>query len=507
MTRASRFALCAMFCLVLALAGGCASLARFPSRGATPVPRRSVVQVTVTSQTYSPSRPWKKTDPQTKRGLGAVVSGARVLVTATLVENATNIEVQVFGSEAKLAARVACVDYSANLAVLALDEPKQLQNMIPLPIAASVKPGDEVAAWQFEDNGVGFVTPGEIREIVTEGYPYGAALLVYKLEINLTRVTSSYTIPVVRNGQLVGLLMNYAPNTRIMTLTPAPVIAHFLGDLDDGQYDGFPVAGFRYANLIDPQLRAYAGLDPEGTDGVYLSYIRPGSPAAQAGLRVGDVLLKIDQFPLSSRGEYEEPRSGQLAASNLVALARPGQVRIFHIRRDGKPLELPVTMAALDPALMPVPALQFDRPPQYLIAGGLVMLELSLQYLQEWGKDWDDKAPRRLVYANAKQWELFPAGSRVVFLSQVLPSDGTLGYTDFGGIRIVAVNDRPIRRLADVAAALEHPVPGADGKTLFHHFRFDDHPFDFYLEASTVNRENEVIRKRYSLPDLSRLQP
>src|SRR5438132_10062449 len=41
---------------------------------------------------------------------------------------------------------------------------------------------------------------------------------------------NSYTVPLVKNNKLAGLLLRYDPRSQLMDAIPAPVIAHFLRD-------------------------------------------------------------------------------------------------------------------------------------------------------------------------------------------------------------------------------------------------------------------------------------
>ncbi len=69
-----------------------------------------------------------------------------------------------------------------------------------------------------------------------------------------------------------------------------------------------------------------------------VNQVNPGSPAEQAGLKVGDVLSHIDGAPLTEGGQYR----------TRAALARPGSTVTLGVLRDGKRLELPVKVARLD---------------------------------------------------------------------------------------------------------------------------------------------------------------
>jgi serine protease Do len=72
--------------------------------------------------------------------------------------------------------------------------------------------------------------------------------------------------------------------------------------------------------------------------GVVVNQVNPGSPAEQAGLKAGDVLTHFDGAPLTEGGQYR----------NRAALARPGSSVNLALLRDGKHLELSVTVARLD---------------------------------------------------------------------------------------------------------------------------------------------------------------
>ena len=78
----------------------------------------SVVRVNATRQGYNFYQPWQKLTPNSRRGLGAVIAGNRVIVTGEMVANATYIELEKADSGNKASARVVAVDYEANIALL-----------------------------------------------------------------------------------------------------------------------------------------------------------------------------------------------------------------------------------------------------------------------------------------------------------------------------------------------------------------------------------------------------
>ncbi|WP_306607708.1 Do family serine endopeptidase [Azonexus sp.] len=77
--------------------------------------------------------------------------------------------------------------------------------------------------------------------------------------------------------------------------------------------------------------------------GAILLDIQPGSPGAKAGLQPGDVIVGIDDKPVTSAGDIQ----------TQVTMAQPGQHLIFNIWRDGQGKRLPVILG--EAGKMPAP--------------------------------------------------------------------------------------------------------------------------------------------------------
>lgn len=77
--------------------------------------------------------------------------------------------------------------------------------------------------------------------------------------------------------------------------------------------------------------RGFLGAKVESKDGALrVDYVQPDSPAEAAGMREGDVLLRIDEAPVTSTAEY----------SARVGRRRPGERLKLTVRRDGREVEL-----------------------------------------------------------------------------------------------------------------------------------------------------------------------
>lgn len=162
-------------------------------------------------------------------------------------------------------------------------------------------------------------------------------------------------------------------------------------------------------------------------------------------------------------------------------------------------MDIPVLLEARDHSKVISESFVMDRAPKFFILGGLVFLELSRPYLQEWGGDWVKEAPQRLVYYDAFQSELDQDRGKIVFLASVLPTQETLGYEDLRSLVVSKVNGRQIRSLTDLAEAAKHPLEG------FQRIELEEDPRLIFLDAAAVEANREKMQREYSLPALENL--
>src|SRR4051794_28779006 len=218
----------------------------------------ALVRVNVTGQAFDYFRPWQKKASFSKRGLGAVLPQGRVLVTADLVTNQNYVELERAESGEKTAADVRVIDYESNLALLEPTEKKFLEGLSPLEIALDTVVGDRLAAWQLEPTGALVVTEGLVTSVQMMRYPVEVGqFLAYRMSISMQYRENSYTVPLVKNNKLAGLLLRYDARGQLLDAIPAPIITHFLKDAQSQHYQGFPSAGFSFFPTRDPQLRSF----------------------------------------------------------------------------------------------------------------------------------------------------------------------------------------------------------------------------------------------------------
>jgi serine protease Do len=76
---------------------------------------------------------------------------------------------------------------------------------------------------------------------------------------------------------------------------------------------------------ISPDVAEH--LDLESTEGVLITGVEPGSPAEEAGLRRGDVILEVNQEAVSDVGEFATALKG--SEKGALLLVRRGNAEIF----------------------------------------------------------------------------------------------------------------------------------------------------------------------------------
>ncbi len=462
----------------------------------------SLVRVNVTGQPYDFVRPWQKKAPFSKRALGAVLPGGRVLVTADLVANQNYVELERAESGEKTAANVVVVDYESNLALLEPTDKKFLDGLTPLQLALDTVVGDRLAALQLESTGALVLTEGLVTTIQMTRYPADLGqFLTYRVSMSLQYRDNSYTVPLVKNNKLAALLLRFDQRTQVVDAIPAPIIAHFLKDAEKQPYRGFPAAGFGFFPTRDPQLRKFAE-ETGKPAGVYVTSVDPSSPAAKAGLQVGDIVVSVGNNEIDQNGNYVDPLYGKIEFTNLItAKAFAGDTLQLHIQRAGKPMQMDLALTHRNADDYVIPPYSLDRAPLYYVLGGLIFEELSRQYLREWGANWMKDAPQRLVYKDRFQSELYPEGNRrVVVLTQVLPANTTIGYDEVAYLTVRKVNGKEVKSLADLAGAVKQPVDG------FITIETEEDPKQIALDAKQVDAEAEALMQNYGLPALQRLE-
>jgi len=343
----------------------------------------------------------------------------------------------------------------------------------------------------------------KIGKVLTRRYNVeGSGFLVYEANNIVRSEANSFTLPVVKGGKLVGLLLSYDSKNQVTTILPAPIIEHFLKDVADGSYEGFPSLGMELQATLDEQFRDYLGLKPDAP-GVLISMVMKGGSAEKSGMKKGDILVAINGFAIDSRGDYKDPQFGALSSSHLVrGRAYVGDKVEIKVIRDGKEVTLNGELTRRKPDDYLVLPYLFDKGPRYLLMGGLLFQELSRPYLDAFGEDQRGGAILRLTRIALHPDKYEEEGrKKLVFLSLVLPTPSTQGYEKLGGQVVNKVNGKAINDLNDLADAFKN------AKDSVHVVELNDFPHILYLDSFNAERDNmRLLGGAYRIGSLKRLE-
>jgi len=453
---------------------------------------RSVVKVITTSDAPDYEQPWQTEGPDASVGSGAIVMtprGARVLTNAHVVENQVFIEVRRYGKSRKFEAAVEGVGHDCDLALLKIEDPDFAEGAPAFPIGDLPSLGDRVSVLGFPIGGDRLsITEGIVSRIEMSPYAHSQRNLL-AVQIDAAINSGNSGGPVVKDGEIVGIAfeaMDEAENVGYMI--GAPVVKHFLRDINEGVQDAFPDLGIVTQELESKAHRRSLGLSPKSHGGVLITGVVHGGSASGV-LEKGDVLLMLDRKNVAADGSIHFRKGERIDLSYQVARRHVGETMPVKVYRDGEMLSFELPMK---PPCFLVAEDSYDVKPTYYIYGGLLFVPLSRDLLMTWGSEWWQEAPSEIVstYENGIR---SASRSEVVVLQKVLADRVNQGYHDFEALIIDRVQGRKIRDLKELIRIVESAADefvrfqGHDGRMIV-------------LERDRIKKRNRSIMRRFGVP-------
>ena len=396
----------------------------------------SMVKVFTTSTTYDYDSPWQTSGIEKFFGSGCILSGKRILTNAHVVSNATFIEVQRHGDPTRFTANVIAVSHDADLALLQVEDDLFFHDTVPLELGKLPDLRDEVFVYGFPEGGEGLsVTKGIISRIEITQYIH-SYLSLLGLQIDAAINGGNSGGPVIMDGKIVGVAMQVIKEAEnIGYIIPVPIIEHFLTDIKDGHYDGFPDDGVVFQSLRNSVFKRLLNL-PDYATGVYVSFVIPGA-SSDGLLFPGDVILSVDEHLVASDGTVLVRPGLRVQFDYYIVNHQMGESAIVTVWRQGRrqKISIPLTTRQGESQLVKLP--QYDCPPEYYILSGIILTPLSYNYLLTWS-DKIKEAPKSLLRYFYKFRE--QAGEQVVIVSGLLSSEMTAGYENVVDERIISIN-------------------------------------------------------------------
>ncbi|MCE9598925.1 MAG: hypothetical protein K8S54_13245 [Spirochaetia bacterium] len=322
----------------------------------------------------------------------------------------------------------------------------------------------------------------------------------------------------IHDGAVVGLISGFDIATGMGTAIPSALIEQFLAasgfdknspvkielqavdpDIFGPDREGTIVrsAGFRGRAQSEPAFLRYAGLVSEhpAVAVTQTVFVR----TQERSLVQNDLILAVPGNEISVKGSVIDEYYGELPLA-LAMVLKNGRFTTetsatLSILRDREKREVSQPILPASESMNVVPP-RF-RTPSYLIAGGLVLLELSGAALPAMVTP-----PARLAFVRDRYLAGDNlSGERVVFVNEILPLDQNTGYSN-GRRVLTAVNGIGIRNLNHAHGL----VKDARRRGVDVVFTFEGNEI-MVFSAERLAQADEMLRKKYSIPFLSGAPP
>lgn len=471
-----------LFLLLPVLSSIAAENASLPADDAT------ILEVIATCQEFDPQIPWRKKPPQIRQGLGVVVEGNQVLTFDGIVRNSNLIEVRRAKTGTKLEAKTVVADEQIGAALLKIADEKAVAQFKSVAIADKVRRNDMVTIVKMDESGQFQSDEGQVIEAISS--PRG---LLFKVLTDLS-IEKNGT-PVFLGNKLAGITMHYDKSAQTCTVLSGTTLKKFLSGAMAPPYSGIAWAGLVWEPLLDPAKRKYLGL-AEQKGGILVVRTVPGSGAA-AVLQAEDVIIEIDGVQLDEMGYYTDPDFGRLLFSQLInGRHTPGENASLTIFRNRQKTTAQMPLKRQSDIAQIIPENTSGAQAEYLADGGMILRELTGDYLRAGGSEWIIQTNPRLVYYYFNPWQFSEKeDEHIVILARVLPDQINIGYHEYRDEVVSAVNGRTVRRLADVFKA----VGQDDG---LKRIALMGSGVDLVLDEKEMPAANKRIAANYRIPSL-----
>jgi len=303
-------------------------------------------------------------------GSGFVIDSAGYIVTNYhVITTATKITV-VFQDNSKHAATLVGADTKTDLAVLKIATKAKL-SALQWGDSDKVEVGDWVMTVGNPFGLGGTVTTGIVSALGRD-IQHGPFDDFLQIDAPINRGSSGGPT-FDTSGRVVGVnTAIYSPsggNVGIGFAIPSSIARLVVKHLQEEGHANHGYLGIS-VQVVGPEIAGALHMDPENPQGLIVVEVADDSPAAQAGLQVGDVIKTANGRPALAAHDV----------SRLVGAARVGDKLALAIERDGAPLKIEATIAKAprtDPNAPAQEEAASDGPTQANSARGLWFTGLS----------------------------------------------------------------------------------------------------------------------------------
>ncbi len=300
-------------------------------------------------------------------GSGVIVrSDGYILTNNHVVKDAAELEVYL-SDESKYVAKVIGTDPNTDLAVIKIEATGLVSASLGDSSKADV--GDWVLAIGSPFGLAQTVTAGIIS--ATNRSDQGITLYDSFIQTDAAINPGNSGGPLLNlRGEVIGINTAIASRSGgyngVCFAIPSNTATRILNDIIKTGTVSRGFIGVRPGTLT-PEVALRMSL-PENQRGAVVEQVTKGQPAEKAGIKVGDVIIAIDNNPITSDSSMRR----------TIGEMNPGTTVKIHLLRNGKPIDIPVTITAMDmKALMASDQQNKENVEKYGIAVDLVPSEVA----------------------------------------------------------------------------------------------------------------------------------
>jgi S1-C subfamily serine protease len=413
----------------------------------------SIVQIYSVINEPDYSNPWVKSPDRIETGTGSIISGHRIITSAHVVADSTAVKVRKALDDKQYEAHVAFVSHEADLAILHIHDMSFFSNTLPLKLAPGLVHQKKVLIYGFPDEEQLIITDGVLTENRHRLYRHSSSTLIAGEILSLIEPGYSGG-PVLYEDKIVGIVMQANKAGTIAHIIPTPVIHHFLTDIEDGSYDGFPHLGLITEH--ENNLSTEAGDTGYDVPGISIRKVVDGSPA-EGKIGIQDRLVSINGNQVLPDGTVEFEPHAFTHYTYAVEQHQVGDDIHVQIWRSGEIKDLVLSLDTTRKDFMLVPSEQYDTRPRYFIFGGLIFSPLTKNILNEWKTVSDDLREKLTSWSSKDRKE-------AVTVINVLPAEVNRDYRGVAGWIVDRVNGTPVRSFEELYRIV---VSSSDSRVTF----------------------------------------
>lgn len=457
-------------------------------------PEKSVVRIQAIIQRWNYALPWQTEDILTGIGSGTVIKGKRILTNAHIVSDAKFILVQKNNDYKQYNASVEFIAHDCDLATLKIEDEKFFEGTIPLELADFIpRLNETVIVVGFPVGGKHIsITRGVVSRIDYSTYTHSEVDEHLVIQVDAAINPGNSGGPVIYKNKIVGVaFQSLWWGENIGYAIPVPVIEHFLKDIEDGIYHGYPELGIGFMELKNNALKLSRRL-PQDTGGILVHYVDPFG-SAYGFIQTNDIIVSIDDYPIADDGTILMDQR-RLLFAEIIERKQWGQTCKIKFLRNGvlDTVSIPLTNPSDPPFTF---RNIYDRRPEYVVVAGMVFCPLTRQGFKALSRKIGSQQANILFYyvRYVKIDGYYKDRNQFIVCFDHLPHPVNTYNRKFVGKIVDEINGVKIADISQFVKMIKNNTND------FLVIKFFDDPDELILESSSLSEINKKIMNQYGI--------